>query len=149
MNQSANEVGEAAQQHAESRVAGEPVTDSARFPVGTVVGARRWPYASAHPECWGTPWSGVVLEMNDPRVWSGNPALSSQEKIGGHIAWCKDRGLLMNTVPVLWDFAGEQVVYFQSATGDARCHDLKPYAEDYLAWQSARAAAFRKLASNI
>lgn len=147
MIQQTTEVGELAQRHLGNEDAGELVADSTGFPVGTIVGARRWRYASAHPDCWGTPWSGVVLALNDPRVWSGNLALSTQEKIDVHIAWCKEHGLLTNTVPVLWDFGDEQVVYFQSTVGGTRCHDLRPYAEDYLDWQSSRAAAYRKLKS--
>ncbi|WP_186214527.1 hypothetical protein [Burkholderia gladioli] len=125
--------------------AGGKNNGSARFQVGTIVGAHRWPYHSAHPECWGTPWKGVVLALNDPRAWAGNLALSTQQKIDEHVAWCHDHGLLKDTVPVLWDFGDEKIVYFQSASNDARCHDLRPYAEDYLDWQTERAAALRRV----
>lgn len=119
------------------------VTD--RIQVGTEVGARRWPYAAAHPGCWGTPWKGVVLAMNDPRAWAGNAALSTQEKIDAHVAWCHEHGLLHDSVPVLWDFGCESVVYFQATGGDARCYAVRPYADDYHAWESERAEAFRRL----
>jgi hypothetical protein len=149
VNRNASEVGEMARPHLGKGDAGELVGDSVGFPVGTIVGARRWPYASAHPDCWGTPRNEVVLALNDPRAWRGNRALSTQEKIDGHIAWCKEHGLLTETVPVLWDFGDEQVVYFQSAVGDGRCHDLRPYAEDYFDWQSSRAAAYRNIGSVV
>lgn len=114
-----------------------------RLPVGTVVGAHRWPYDANHPDCWGTPWKGVVLALNDRRVWERNVALCTPEKIDAHIAWCLGQGLFRDSIPVLWDFGDRQVVYFQTAVGDGRCHDLRTYAEDYLAWQLARSAARR------
>lgn len=133
---------------AENVCDGSPVQfalDKPGLPVGTVVGAHRWPYESAHPDCWGAPWKGVVLALNDPLAWSGNAALSTQEKIDSHIAWCTERGLLKNDVPVQWDFGDEQVVYFQKSGGDDRCHELRPYAEDYLDWQATRAAKYKRL----
>lgn len=120
---------------------GEVRSGPTAFPVGTVVGARRWPYSASHPDCWGKPWQGVVLAINDQRAWAGNAALDTQSKIDAHVAWCQEHGLLKHTIPVLWDFDDEQVVYFQQAVGDASLHDLMLYAEDYSAWQSARAEA--------
>jgi len=40
------------------------------LPVGAEVGAQRWPYHAAHPDCWWRPWKGVVLALDDPRAWS-------------------------------------------------------------------------------
>lgn len=113
---------------------------------GDAVGARRWPYQSAHPDVWGTPWQGTLLALNDPRAWAGHPALTSQPAIDQHIAWCHEHGSLKDTVPVLWDFGDTQTVFFQSAAGDDRCHALRPYADDCRDWEAARAAAYHALA---
>ncbi|HIH2751716.1 TPA: hypothetical protein ACYLN4_007566 [Burkholderia lata] len=118
-------------------------TGSARFPVGTIVGARRWPYVGNHPGCWGTPWKGEVLALNDQRAWAKNVTLSTQQKIDAHVAWCDKQGLFEDSVPVLWDFGDEKIVYFQTAS------NLWPYAVDYLDWQAARAAAFRREAERM
>lgn len=120
------------------KAAGGVSTGSARLRVGTVVGARRWPYFANHPGCWGTPWKGEVLALNDPRAWAKNVMLSTQQKIDAHVAWCDLQGLFEDSVPVLWTFGDEKIVYFQTAS------NLRPYAVDYLDWQAARAAAFRR-----
>ncbi|WP_035538924.1 hypothetical protein [Paraburkholderia hospita] len=117
---------------------------SRELAVGDAVGARRWPYASAHPDAWGTPWKGILLAVNDPRAWAGNPALRSQQAIDQQ-AWCHEHGSLADTVPVLWDFGDRQAVFFQSVARDDRCHALRPYADDCREWEAAYAAACRAL----
>jgi len=66
---------------------------------GTLVGAGRWPWAGAHYDCWGKPWSGTVLAPDDPRAWHGTLAfpcraeggmpgsgpLPSQEEVREHL----------------------------------------------------------------
>lgn len=41
---------------------------------GTQVGAERWPYDHAHPDCWQRPLAGEVLEVTDPRAWANTIA---------------------------------------------------------------------------
>lgn len=106
---------------------------------GTLVGAKRWPYDAAHPDCWGTPWSGTVLGIKDPQAWAHTMAFPvahpEPRKVAEHVAWCQAQGFAM-TVPVLWDFgASGKVVYWE------RPESLRPYGEDYMAWVAARQKA--------
>ena len=52
---------------------------------------------------------GIVLAVDDPRVWSGSvafPEMALPEAIAvvAHVAWCRRQGLLRDSVPVLWGF---------------------------------------------
>lgn len=104
--------------------------------VGTKVGARRWPYNAAHPDCWVRPHAGVVLSQRDPRAWQGTMAfgerLPTQAEVDRHVDWIEknipDRKA---TLPVLWDFFGEPCAYWESAAS------VKPYAEDLADWTQA------------
>lgn len=109
------------------------------LPLGTVVGAHRWPYSSAHPDCWQAPCKGVVIALNDRRIWKGNASLKTQEDIDRHVVWCHSHRLFAHDVAVLWEFGEEQTVYISSTLGS---HRVRPYAEDYLEWQAARAAEY-------
>ena len=64
--------------------------------VGDRVGAGRWPYSHAHPDCWGKPWAGVVLSETDPRAWANTLAfpVSSPDPaaVKEHVAECKSMG---------------------------------------------------------
>lgn len=40
------------------------------FKVGTFVGAKRWPNHASHPDAWGKPIGGKVLEFCDIRAWA-------------------------------------------------------------------------------
>lgn len=105
--------------------------------IGTIVGARRWPNASAHPDCWEIPWRGELLATDDPRAWANTIAFPTEnpdpEAVKKHVAWCNAQGLV-NTVPVLWNFGEKGLVVHWSRPGD-----LRPYGEDYLDWINARA----------
>ena len=108
---------------------------------GAVVGAHRWPWASAHPDAWGRPWSGVVRAVDDPRAWAGTLAFPvgapDPEAVRAHVLWCRSAGLLADVVPVLWDFeAAGRRVYFETASR------LRPFADDVAEWESAREAAW-------
>lgn len=108
--------------------------------IGTKVGAGRWPYYGAHPDCWGRPHAGVVLAPNDPRLWKGTLAfgdrLPSQAKVDNHLAWINvNVPNRIPSVPVQWDFNGEKVVYWE------RVESLRPYAKDLELWMQARGAA--------
>lgn len=108
--------------------------------VGDVVGAERWPYSGAHPDCWGQPWSGVVLAVNDPRAWTNTlrfRGIPSQKAVDAWIAELQARGEVMRHVPVLWDFGSHGLrVWWEQADR------LRPYHEDVEAWKVARAAAY-------
>lgn len=111
-----------------------PESAPVALPVGTPVGAKRWSYAGAHPDCWGTPWRGVVLALNDPRAWENTLAFPG--RLPGHLE--VDEHVAQHTfsgrTPVLWDFgsAGLQSHWERTAS-------LRPYADDLAAWERARA----------
>lgn len=106
---------------------------------GMTVGAERWPYSAAHPGCWGRPWSGVVLERDDPRAWEGTLAFGrrrpTREEARAHLGRV---GGIPSFVPVLWDFGDHLKVYWEPVG------DLRPYAADVAAWEAARVAALAR-----
>lgn len=113
---------------------------------GDKVGAQRWPYFGNHPDCWGKPWSGTVLAINDKRAWRsilGQSGEFSQEQIDRHIQECRKHWPDWHDkhVPVLWDFGGEAVVYWERI-GDG---GVQPYADDLALWQQARWSAMQQL----
>lgn len=106
---------------------------------GEVVGAERWPFVHAHPDAWGRPWSGIVLAQDDPRAWHDTVAfpdrdgsLPAAEAVKTHVARCHRQGLLLDAVPVLWEFGR---IYWE------RFARLRPYSDDQAAWLAARAQA--------
>ena len=54
----------------------------------------------------GVPHVGTALAMDDPEAWRGTVAFGhstpSRRLVTLHVAWCKERGLLKTTQPVLW-----------------------------------------------
>lgn len=111
--------------------------------VGTKVGAKRWAYSAAHPDCWLKPWAGVVLAKDDPRAWADTLAFRgtpTQEQVRAHIAAIGPGGLASVT-PVLWDFGPHgQKVYWETTAG------LRPYADDVAEWADARVERRAELA---
>lgn len=107
--------------------------------VGTEVGARRWPYAAAHPDAWGRPWKGVVLALNDPRAWEGTMAfpsrLPSQSEVDEHVHGLSFEG----RTPVLWDFGASGLKSYWEPT-----ESLCLFAEDLAMWEAERAAAIER-----
>lgn len=107
---------------------------------GDVVGAERWPNApGAHPDAWGRPWNGVVLAQDDPRAWHDTIAFPDRDgslpaavAVKAHVARCHGQGLLLDEVPVLWEFGR---IYWE------RSARLRPYDEDLAAWHAERAQA--------
>lgn len=103
---------------------------------GDRVGAGRIPYRHAHPSCWGQPWAGTVLAIDDPRAWEGSIAFPDrkpkQADVTAHVAWCHKQGLLLDKVPVLWDFGK---VYWEKAAS------LRSVEADLQAFDTARRAA--------
>lgn len=128
-----------------------PALDRDAFKAGQAVGAERWPYSGAHPDCWLQPWRGVVLAQDDPQAWVDSMVKAkiygrpTRAEIRTHIAhmeqlWAEcpatcGRGPLFTRVIVLWDFGGgEQVVMREDP---AR---VRPYRADVAAWRAAREA---------
>lgn len=102
--------------------------------VGWTVGAKRWPYSCAHHDCWGTPWKGEVLALNDIRAWTNTLAFHgapTQEDVDAHVFRLLDRGYLNKSVPVLWNF-DEPNVYWEDLAG------LKDYDADLSEWEHER-----------
>lgn len=118
------------------------------LPIGAIVGAGRWPFDGAHPDCWGRPWKGVMLAQNDVRAWTNTLAFygtPTQDQVDAHIVWCHGLNLLgPECVPVLWDFKSQigepyQKVHWETF-GDGQ-HDVKPYEDDLRLWQQANLKA--------
>lgn len=51
---------------------------------------------------------GTVLAIDDPQVWAGSLAFPEVNPDPGsvreHVSRCLSRGLLLDKIPVLWDF---------------------------------------------
>lgn len=95
--------------------------------IGMAVGSGRIPYSASHPDCWRTPWTGIVLARNDRRAWEGTlvfSGLPSQEKVDAHVAYCEMNDLFGNLVPVIWNFGSYQKIFWE------RPETLKPAVED-------------------
>lgn len=103
---------------------------------GANVGAKRWPYAAAHPDCWEQPWSGTLLALDDPRAWAGTIAFPEAQPTRAAVRRHLAKSEPSERVPVLWDFGaiGLVVQWEQGAS-------LRPYEADVAAWETARAAA--------
>ncbi len=115
------------------------------FPVGTEVGARRWPYSSAHPDVWKTALKGRVVPLDDPEAWYDTLAfpcldgrLPSQEAVTAHVADPNVRRLLDALVPVRWEGCG---IRWERLEGP---NVLRPYEDDLTAWHQVRDAARRQ-----
>lgn len=116
---------------------------SPELKVGALVGARRWPYHGAHPDCWGRPHVGVLLGQRDRRAWGRTLAFSeplpAQAAVDRHVHWCREQVLLTGCVPVLWRFPDGMRVHWEGISGlrPARLH-----AEE---WALERRASFAAL----
>lgn len=118
------------------------MNDLMEIRVGAEVGARRWPFSTEYPGNWGTPWKGQVLDQKDPRAWVGTGAFPVANPDPAEVAAHVDRlGAVcgLERVPVLWNFGGLSVVYWERASG------LRPYATDYTEWLQAREREFDRL----
>jgi hypothetical protein len=110
---------------------------------GMRVGAGRWAYSAAHPDCWLAPYVGTVLSAEDPQAWQGTLAFPGDElpdpaKVKAWAAQCRKEGLLDAKVPVLWDFPTGQTVRWETLSA------LRLPADDRKAWEEARAAAYSR-----
>lgn len=115
-----------------------PTTLPTGICVGDRVGAGRIPYKGAHPDCWGAPWAGTLLALDDVEAWTGTLAFGvgvpEQLEVSAHVRDCLARGLLQNKVPVRWDFG--KVLW-------ERPENLRTVEEDVAAFESERDAARR------
>ena len=108
------------------------------FNVGTEVSTEnRWPYDSAHPDCWREPWKGIQLAPNDPRAWQNTVRfpgrLPEQAEVDKHLADLRERNIPLTGMPVLWEFGDEQRVGWETAD------KVVPYQQCLLHWRVARA----------
>ena len=120
-----------------------------------LVGARRWPLSSAHPDAWEYPHSGRVLPRNDPSAWENTLAFPNrrptQAEVDQHLetlaatrapwsrSWVEPApGKTEPTleIPVAWEFAK---IYWETVS------TLRPYDEDVAEWQEKRAQARKAL----
>jgi hypothetical protein len=124
------------------------------FKAGDKVGMRRWPYSHGHPDTWEQPHKGIVLDIKDQRAWktkSGktfpytdahgcNLSAGRMTATKEEINFAYQRLVLQGDldpnkeVPVLWSFG---YVYWE------KIEKLLPYKEDYEAWATALARAYR------
>lgn len=139
------------------------------FTVGMEVGAGRWPWHGAHPDCWGKPWKGMVLSPDDPRAWESTIAFpgTSQVPTRGEVLlhlwsvknmyhwafkehmspemWRKEYDK-PNTFPILWDFDGKRKVFWaRPAKHDLDIYGAKPYKLDLLLWKKERRTAMQQV----
>lgn len=110
--------------------------------VGTLVGAQRWPYQAAHPDCWLEPITGVVLHQADPRAWARTIAFSSDAPpaplVNSHVRFLLAAGLLQDSIPVLWAFPRGHVAYWHHVA------QLAPAELDRRRWLQARESAYAR-----
>ena len=111
-----------------------------KYEVGATVGAGRWPYTHAHPDCWLEPLQGTVLRVDSPSAWRGTFAfpgkdLPSQQEVTHHVLTCQSQGLLLSEVPVTWETDKGPKVYWEHVDS------LRSYAQDYAEWTRERAEA--------
>ena len=110
---------------------------------GTKVGARRWPYAACHPDCWGRPWAGKTLAVDDPKAWAQSLAFPTAKpkraEVKAHVERCRAQGLLQDKTPVLWDFGDKTRVYWEDTSS------LRAYAQDLKEWEEAHAREMQRL----
>lgn len=103
--------------------------------VGDMVGARRWPRSTCHTSSWGRPHQGQVLDVRDPRAWSGTLAFGgtpTQGEVDLYVDRMECDGGIVRT-PVLWRFGHFCMVSWEVP------ERLVPYAQDFLAWVAAKA----------
>lgn len=98
------------------------------------MGNGRIPYGDAHPQCWGRPYTGKVLFLDDVRAWEGTLAFGkgrpSQKDTTEHVRKCCERGLLRGVTPVQWSFG--RVLW-------ERTSSLLTAEEDLAAFERAKA----------
>ncbi|MEC4339714.1 MULTISPECIES: hypothetical protein [Stenotrophomonas] len=107
------------------------------FHVGQEVGAGRWPFAGEYPGNWGIPWKGLVLDPANPQAWANTGAFPTENPDPEQVRLHLSRVGSTDRVPVLWDFGGSRVAYWELKSA------LRPYADDLAAWEQARRNAMK------
>lgn len=106
--------------------------------VGWVVGNKRWPMCSAHPDCWQTPWKGKVLSIASPEAWTNSIAFPNhkptEEETTAHVRQLINSGFIPSSVPVLWSFEGDDKQRVSWELVD----NLRSYEADVAEWEAAR-----------
>jgi hypothetical protein len=117
----------------------EATITTIRFDVGDRVSAD-YRTSNCEPNA-GQPWlaidhRGTVIAMEDPRAWEGTyfwPSRRHKPRLAAiveHVQWCLATGLLVNVVPVAWDFGN---VYWEKTSNldhdntPGRAHYTKAY----------------------
>jgi len=107
-----------------------------RLPIGSVVGAGRIPFEAGHHEGWLPPLRGTVVALDDPRMWRGTSAFSTEEPnpidVTRWVESCLRNGYLDGVVGVLWEFGRG---FFEPA------HTVLQYGEDHEVYLAKRAVA--------
>lgn len=115
------------------------------FRIGSWVGGERWPNRTAHPDQWGRPIGGQVLDPESSVAWANTPEFPTSQPSGAevmnHVLALRKQGKLVDAVPVLWDFGdGTRVIKWERASR------LRPYKDDMSLWKAAMAMRRDELA---
>lgn len=106
------------------------------FPSSSWVGAGRWPNREAHPDFWGKPFAGEVLDIFDRRAWANSLEFPTDNPHPGEVATVAIRsqkdGRLNGRVPVLWDFRTHREVRWELE------EKLRTYKDDVACWNAAK-----------
>lgn len=111
---------------------------------GAEVGAGRWPEVGAGK--YGRAWKGWILALDDPRAWAGSirfgNRVPSKQECASHVQWCQKQGLLVDEVPVRWEFGK---VLWQKFGLDR--FGVKPYLLDELQRRKANEGSVMRRAA--
>lgn len=114
------------------------------YRVGEWVGAGLWANRESHPDNWGRPFTGQVLDCADYRAWANTfdfpEACPDLGKVMSLVLRRKAEGLLNDKVPVEWHFDGRmRVIRWQ------RIEILRSSKEDLALWKALRAQRLDEL----
>ena len=105
--------------------------------VGSWVGASRWPNRAAHPDKWGRPIGGQVLDVMSTCVWAHTLEFPVPQPDGGlvmaHVMSLRKQGKLDGVVPVLWDYGDHRQIRWERVDG------LRQFSDDIRLWRASKA----------
>ena len=114
------------------------------FRVGSWVGGERWPNRAAHPDQWGKPIGGQIIDLESPVAWAHTPEFPvghpDSASVMNHVMALRKSGKLDDAVPVMWDYGGTRVIKWERASR------LRPYQEDFQLWKAAKALRLDEIA---
>lgn len=115
------------------------------FRPGSWVGAGRWSNQAAHPDLWGKPLGGQVLEVDSPAAWANTPEFPVSKPDGAqvmnHITELRKQGKLEGAVPVLWDLGNStRVIKWERET------NLRSYGDEMHLWKARKAMRLDEIA---